>query len=246
VSGTLLHRLWPVISDRYSDYAGEPGTPEYREDWVQPVIKRFPSGWTNLAAPASISVGRHPRHVDDDNEVTFDWAGSVAMRVGLVVHRCLQYIAEAGPAAWADRNNEAALRAMLLEEGVSLVELDDAFVKVSHALKTTLQDKQGQWILSDQHEQSVCEYPVTMLEEGNAVHFVIDRSFVDNKGDRWIVDYKTSSHEGGDVEAFIDAEVVRYKNQMERYRDVMLLLEPERNIRTALYFPLLGEFRELE
>jgi ATP-dependent exoDNAse (exonuclease V) beta subunit len=85
-----------------------------------------------------------------------------------------------------------------------------------------------------------------MLEEGNAVHFVIDRSFVDNKGDRWIVDYKTSSHEGGDVEAFIDAEVVRYKNQMERYRDVMLLLEPERNIRTALYFPLLGEFRELE
>jgi len=246
VSGTLLHRLWPVIGARYSDYAGEPGTPESREDWVQPVIKRFPSGWANLAAPASISAGRRPCHVNDDNEVTFDWAGSVAMRVGLVVHRCLQYIAEAGPAAWADRNNEAALRAMLLEKGVSLVELDDAFVKVSRALKTTLQDEQGQWILSDQHEQSVCEYPVTMVEDGNAVHFVIDRSFVDNKGDRWIVDYKTSSHEGGDVEAFIDAEVVRYKNQMERYRDVMLLLEPERNIRTALYFPLLGEFRELE
>jgi ATP-dependent exoDNAse (exonuclease V) beta subunit len=135
---------------------------------------------------------------------------------------------------------------MLLEEGVSLVELDDALVKVSHALKTTLQDKQGQWILSDQHEQSVCEYPVTMLEEGNAVHFVIDRSFVDNKGDRWIVDYKTSSHEGGDIEAFVDAEVLRYKNQLARYRDVMLLLEPERNIRAALYFPLLGVFRELE
>jgi ATP-dependent helicase/nuclease subunit A len=241
-----LHRLWPVISDRYSDYMGEPGTSESREDWVQPVIKRFPSGWAKLAAPAGVSTGRRSRHVDDDNEVTFDWAGSVAMRVGLVVHRCLQYIAEAGPAAWVKQNNEAALRAMLLEEGVSLADLDAALLKVSRALETTLQDEQGQWILSDQHEQSVCEHPVTMVEEGNAVHFVIDRSFVDNKGDRWIVDYKTSSHEGGDVEAFIDTEVLRYKNQLDRYKDVMLLLEPDRNIRTALYFPLLGAFRELE
>ena len=37
------------------------------------------------------------------------------------------------------------------------------------------------------------------------------------KGARWIADYKTSSHEGGDVDAFLDRERVRYEAQLARY-----------------------------
>jgi ATP-dependent exoDNAse (exonuclease V) beta subunit len=74
---------------------------------------------------------------------------------------------------------------------------------------------------------------------------VIDRTFVDAEGIRWIIDYKSSAHEGGGLEDFIDSEVERYAPQLANYRNAMQLLEPERTVRTALYFPLLGVFREV-
>jgi len=69
---------------------------------------------------------------------------------------------------------------------------------------------------------------------------------VDEAGVRWIVDYKTSSHEGGGLEEFISNELERYGGQLNSYREAMRALEPGREIRTALYFPLLGLFREYQ
>ena len=69
------------------------------------------------------------------------------------------------------------------------------------------------------------------------VHFVwID--IEDAKGGKWVVDYKTSGHEGGGVDAFLDAERERYKAQLDRYADAM------GGARRGLYFPLLGGWRE--
>ena len=75
------------------------------------------------------------------------------------------------------------------------------------------------------------------------MHAVIDRSFVDSGGTRWIVDYKTGRHEGGDVERFLDQEQERYRPQLERYAVLMSALEP-RPTRLGLYFPALRGWRE--
>jgi hypothetical protein len=72
---------------------------------------------------------------------------------------------------------------------------------------------------------------------------VLDRTFVDAEGVRWIVDYKTGTHEGGDPQAFLDREQQRYAPQLARYARLMKLLDP-RPIRLGLYFPLLGAWRE--
>jgi len=72
----------------------------------------------------------------------------------------------------------------------------------------------------------------------------IDRTFVDAEGTRWIVDWKTSAHEGGDREAFLDNELARYTPQLKRYAHVMSLLDP-RPQKIGLYFPLLDAWREL-
>jgi ATP-dependent helicase/nuclease subunit A len=72
---------------------------------------------------------------------------------------------------------------------------------------------------------------------------VIDRTFVDADGVRWIIDYKTSAHQGGDLEAFLDKEKERYQEQLERYAR-LLVQRDGRAIRLALYFPLLGGWRE--
>jgi len=244
--GTLLHRLWPVIAADYESFTGQPGTAETREDWVQPKISRFPAGWKGTVPPAPIKVSAQREKARDELEVTFDWAGSVAMRVGSVVHRCLQHIAEYGIPGWLASDKSLVVQTMLLEEGVAQADIDAAVEKVLLATATALDDEQGRWVLAGEQSEAVCEYPVTMVADGQASHFIIDRSFIDSAGDRWIVDYKTSIHEGGDVDGFIDAEVIRYQEQLNRYRYAMQMLEPDRKIRTALYFPLLGVFRELE
>ena len=44
------------------------------------------------------------------------------------------------------------------------------------------------------------------LVGGSVRHFTLDRTFVDDAGIRWIIDYKTGSHEGGNLEAFLNNE----------------------------------------
>jgi ATP-dependent exoDNAse (exonuclease V) beta subunit len=70
------------------------------------------------------------------------------------------------------------------------------------------------------------------------VHATIDRTFLDEAGVRWIVDYKTSSPAVDEPsEHFISAELDRYHNQLQLYATLSGQLEPGRALRTALYFP---------
>jgi ATP-dependent exoDNAse (exonuclease V) beta subunit len=71
----------------------------------------------------------------------------------------------------------------------------------------------------------------------------LDRTFVDN-GIRWIIDYKTSSHEGGKLEEFLSNEADRYRDQLQRYRQAVAINE-SLPIKTALYFPLLDRLLEV-
>ena len=80
--------------------------------------------------------------------------------------------------------------------------------------------------------------------DGEIVHVVLDRTFVAD-GVRWIVDFKTGTHEGGDPEAFLDAEVERYRPQLARYARIVSALDPT-PIRLALYHPRVpGGWREV-
>ena len=69
---------------------------------------------------------------------------------------------------------------------------------------------------------------------------MIDRTFVDRDGTRWIIDYKTGTHEGGDVSGFLDEEQERYRAQLAAYAEAFRALE-DRPVRTALYFPLVSD-----
>ena len=72
---------------------------------------------------------------------------------------------------------------------------------------------------------------------------MLDRTFIaDNT--RWIIDYKTSSHGGGDLEGFLESESKRYRQQLQRYKNALALTET-RPIKTALYFPILDRLLEV-
>ena len=61
----------------------------------------------------------------------------------------------------------------------------------------------------------------------------------------WVIDYKTSSHQGGAIDEFIAQELERYRPQMQRYVALASAVDTS-PVRAALYFPLLGEFHELQ
>jgi hypothetical protein len=75
------------------------------------------------------------------------------------------------------------------------------------------------------------------------VNVIIDRSFIDSEGIRWVIDFKTSSPHGDDLEAFVAAELALYRPQLEKYVALASGLGPE-PVRAALYFPRLALFRE--
>jgi ATP-dependent exoDNAse (exonuclease V) beta subunit len=73
---------------------------------------------------------------------------------------------------------------------------------------------------------------------------VLDRVRIDEEGTHWIVDYKTSSHEGGDLANFLSAETDRYRPQLSKYAELYRNYAGV-DVRCALYFPLLQEFVEV-
>ena len=68
--------------------------------------------------------------------------------------------------------------------------------------------------------------------------YVIDRLFREVNGERWIVDFKTSRHEGGGLEVFLDEQRTRYEPQLNAYATAF------DRARLGLYFPLLRGWRE--
>ncbi len=85
------------------------------------------------------------------------------------------------------------------------------------------------------------EHRLTALLDGQCRHLVIDRVFRDADGRLWVVDYKTSSHQGADVEGFLDRERERYQAQLARYAQA---LGANMEVKLGLYFPLLAGWRE--
>ena len=131
------------------------------------------------------------------------------------------------------------MRRGLQNLGVAPDELGDATVTAQRALRQALEDERGRWIL-DRHTDARNEWPLTLYTD-RPLHYVIDRSFVDDDGVRWIVDYKTGEH-GDDPDAFLDRERERYREQLENYARIVYELE-QRPIRLALYFPLFPDWR---
>jgi hypothetical protein len=177
----------------------------------------------------------------------FSWARHAAVQVGTLVHSVLQEIGEHGLERYDVGSLEARevrFRRLLRLRGVDEHDLGRAVRRVIDAVGSVVADPVGRWLL-DRHEQAASELPLTVRSEGILEHLRIDRTFVDADDCRWIVDFKTSVHEGADVAEFLDSEVERYREQLTRYATAMAELD-QRPIRVGLYFPLLQAFRSWE
>ncbi len=238
-SRSLLACLWSCVADAFDRAETDRGPDTAETRAIQPRLRR-------LAEPARAPAA--PTEIDPkpDLRPEFEWAGQAAVQVGTVVHRGLQVLAEEGTGSWdAERVAAAAprYRAELALLGVDNDELEWATKRVVAALQAVLADSRGLWVLAN-HEDARSEFAITMQNGSALEHVRLDRTFVAD-GVRWIIDFKTSAHEGGATEEFLDSEVDRYRGQLERYALAMTRTE-DRPVRVGLYFPLLQAFRDWE
>jgi ATP-dependent helicase/nuclease subunit A len=250
-AGSLLNRMWgvaaPVFHEAFKIFSP---VPENKISYVArtPVkIQRLSLEWKLPALPTSVAVTEKPIPADSEAEVSFHWVGDTLRHIGTVVHRMLKRIAEDGISQWNAtllRQRRPAYESALAALGAPAAELSEAADRVQAALLQALEDERGKWLLGP-HSNAVCEYALCGVREGQIVNARVDRTFIDDQGARWVVDYKSSSHEGAGVEEFLDNERERYREQLIRYRELFGLLE-SRPVRTALYFPLLNAWREID
>jgi len=259
---SLLARLWPAVRDTFEAAAAPDDNPAAASARATPTaqppppgappgLRRLAAGWQAPPAPPPVAARQAAEAAADVGpgdayEIEFRWAGETARHVGTVVHRLLRLIARYGSERWQTGGGAFTARAIaaaLGALGVPAAEHATATERVQDALRRTLADERGRWVLAP-HTEGHSEYALTGVVDGRPARFVIDRTFVDEAGVRWIVDFKTGTHEGGDLEAFLAREQERYRSQLEGYAALMNALEPGRTVRLALYFPLLQAWRE--
>ena len=245
-SSVALGLLWPVVELEFEARLESLGavegetSPEIPRD---PPLRRLPLDWQRPEPVAPRIVSARPTTASTAPAVEFDWATETARHVGTVVHRALQRIArDGGPGAATDDDARRRHDDELAELGVPAERREAAASRVAEALERTLADTRGRWLLDPRHASAANELALTGRIDGETVSVVIDRTFVDADGTRWIVDYKTSTHEGADVEGFLASEVERYRPQLERYAALVRRLGPE-PVKLGLYFPLLSAWR---
>lgn len=255
---SLLYRLWTVVQPIFSDAAehhNAPGNCQSEDNAGEVAIRninnqgiyRLRAEWELPDAPKSMAWKESYDSQQIHEEIEFSWVSEMARHVGNVVHRWLQQIAEDEMNDW----NVARIQTMhyqfrqnLLADGMSGSgkEMEHAIERITRALTNALHDKRGQWILGHQ-QLAQNELKITGTVDNVPMSWVIDRTFCDSDGIRWVIDYKTSSHEGADIQGFLDREQDRYHRQLNYYAKLMQQLDA-RPIKLGIYFPLICGWRE--
>jgi len=232
---SLLACAWPVAAPVFGGLsAPEVVSDDQNSKRVAPfILKRLAAGWTPPAPPPA-AAWTAPPEGREEAQIEFSWAGETARHVGIVTHRWLQRIAEDALEGW-DAARVESLRAMVERDlhGRGVQSPGPAAGLVIAALKNAVADERGRWLLGP-HPVARNEHRLRSADRS----YRIDRYIEDSRGAKWVVDYKTSEHRGGGIDAFLDAERGRYKAQLDGYAAAV------GGARRALYFPLLKGWRE--
>ncbi len=253
-TGSLLASLWPAVAAVFTQAMAAPlaelAPPGAKSTHgVARSATRLSPSQALPAMPSAVAAVAASRSKVPGASIDFEWAGETARHVGTVVHAFLQRIAMEGLANWSAERIQRSSEVIDVELqylGVADGDLRGATRRVSEALSMSIADARGRWVL-DAHRSAHSEWRISGVLERDIVNVAIDRTFVDQNGVRWIIDFKTGSHEGGDPAAFLDNEQRRYRAQLETYALLVSALQDAGGsipVRLGLYFPMMSAWRE--
>jgi ATP-dependent exoDNAse (exonuclease V) beta subunit len=232
---SLLARAWPVAEAHYARMVPEQLAMDFMHAPRAPftTLTRLALDVERVPLPSS-ARWTAPAERFTEERIEFSWAGETARHVGTVVHRWLQRIAEDELRGWDAARISSLKKSFardLQRRGVAPADVERCAETVALALRNTLSDERGRWILGP-HGLAHSEYRMRVHAPEGRRTYVMDRVFRDRDGRLWVVDFKTSRHEGAEVEAFLDRERSRYGAQLDAYAAAL------GGASRGLYFPL--------
>lgn len=256
-ANTLLAKLWPAVEKYFlmqsgdnSNDVSQPNQFAISSQSSEPASRiRLVADWQTPPPEAPPLPTPRIQKLPVFEPIDFSWAGETVRLIGVTLHRLLQHIGQIGIERFDQHDLETlAQRApsMLRQLGIAPQQLETASRQIKTALENMCADARGRWILSKQHTQARCEWALSAAthdKNTKTTLIILDRTFIDATGIRWIIDYKTGAHTGGNIDKFLDQEQQRYAPQLTRYAAILQTME-NRPIHLGLYFPLLGAWRE--
>lgn len=247
LKGSFLHELWPILK------------PEALQHWQAGLCfsdEIFPKN--ESSAESKILLKRfivdqadtegYPydssftTEKNDYNTVAFSFLNDMTAKcIGTVLHRILCSLSLQGPEALqeaATTYHAVYLKRQLQVLGLHRDHLENALNTLTQALLALSKDQRAAWILNQNHLEAHSEYALTGEVEKGYQQFVIDRTFIDENGWRWIIDYKTSQPKPDEnLQDFYNRAQLAHAEQLISYARLMSHLD-QRPIYLGLYFPL--------
>ena len=169
--------------------------------------------------------------------------------LGTLVHQVFEtYVNVTDKTSFRERlaQLESHWRLAIRHLDLSAAAESEAIAFIHTSVERTLNESSLSWVFDDQHRDSQCELELSRFQSGYLKNFVIDRTFIDGDGVRWIIDYKTSTPKASQpIEEFIADQSETYRAQLENYRSLFISMEPN-PIRAGLLLTAIPALVELE
>ncbi len=128
----------------------------------------------------------------------------------------------------------ANLVADIIESAIAPELVSKMQTEITEMLNEFIQTPFAAWLLAPEHTMCENEYAITIKKGDNIKNIIIDRTFIDENNNRWIVDYKTTNKEILNFEKFCIEQKNKYYNQLSEYAQEFI--GENRNILCCLYF----------
>jgi ATP-dependent helicase/nuclease subunit A len=241
-SGTFLGLIWGAVQPLF-DSELKRRTPAQSNLFEMPeqprtVLRRLAANWRAPILERSVQWRPELQQAAaSGRQITYEWVSDTSRHAGTVVHELLKRAANG-------RTDIAPsfIESELLRLGVARSEAPAASEQVMRAVQQTLASERGRWILQP-HREARSEWAIGGRIRDQLISGTIDRLFRDEEDRLWVIDFKTSTHEGARLERFLEEEQRRYRAQLDNYATLLARME-KGPIWLGLYFPLLDGWRE--
>ena len=236
IRSSLLATVWDTLSEQFSV-----SNKSSSETGIEPILdqslQRLPADWT-IAKQRSVDWQAPVNQSEQDGELEFDWATPLAAGVGSVLHNWIEANSTRLFELEISRAQKSKWRSQLAAYGVAPERLQAGVNRLADAVTGMQRDEHARFIFGYQQDASN-ELSLTRFKDSKLETFSLDRTFIDDAGTRWVVDYKTTTTQRKDISRFVEEQVnQRHKPQLENYGSLMAELD-DRPIKLAVYFPLL-------
>lgn len=242
----LVKKLWPGIKEtlnaRFEDIPISSVENDLTQDGAPTnQLKRLPEKWTNSFSKKTEAISIHQKSTG------FLLPNHDPKYIGTLIHKILENICRFGDKWWVSQTTSQQtyyINKQLIQAGMLSNNITSATDIITRAIHNTLNDSRGKWIITN-HQEDNSEFKLTAVIDQSVQQLVIDRTFIDESGTRWIIDYKSSCPNEVDLDVFLRDEQKKYAPQMQSYHQAMQAFN-QHPIRLGLYFPLIPAWYEWE